>query len=593
MDSFEIIDKLGDGAYSTVYKVKRKQDDKIYALKKVKLKGLSEKEKQNALNEVRILASIKSNFVISYKESFIDEEDSSLCLVMEYADKGDLYQKIIQFKKIGCLIEEIDAWKIFIQMTKGLKALHDLKILHRDLKSANIFLFNDGSAKIGDLNVSKVVHKGLGYTQTGTPYYASPEVWKDQPYDNKSDIWSLGCVTFEMLALRPPFRAENMEKLYNKVIRGQYGKIGEKYSEDIKEIIKFMLKVNPKDRPSCGEILNHELVKKRMEFFQAQSGFDDENLDEIDEGILLKTIRIPKNILFLAERLPGSNYDNKRNSKEDINNNKKTFPNNFLPDIKFQFDKNKNQTYNDKFKNNLKVINKINFTSKTGKNSTEKNYLNNKIKDNNLDINNNNLEILNDEAKNILNISPINKNIKANNNNLLLRNNNEIKKNKKNSKKNLIHNEEEKKKLNNKFKREEINKNRTKRKLLKKEKSNILKNLEINYENRIRYNSCEKKEFDSSNLNHKKNEKEKKPNNDDFQKYLNSIGLGDLYKLYCPNTIENNYIKNTNNRYRPGNKFGNYLPNIFSLNKNNKNDIFGENKIIPNRRLVPLEKKII
>ena len=275
MENFEIMTKLGDGAYSVVYKVKRKQDNKIYALKKVKLKDLCEKEKQNALNEVRILASVKSNFVISYKEAFIDEDDTNLCLVMEYADKGDLYQKISQFKKIGCLIEEIDIWRIFIQMVKGLKSLHDLNILHRDLKSANIFLFSDGSAKIGDLNVSKVMNKNLGYTQTGTPYYASPEVWKDQPYDIKSDIWSLGCVTFEMVALRPPFRAENMDKLYNKVIKGQYGNISDRYSEDLKEIIKLMLKVNPKERPSCAQILNLDLIKKRLEFFQAQAGFED------------------------------------------------------------------------------------------------------------------------------------------------------------------------------------------------------------------------------------------------------------------------------------------------------------------------------
>ena len=169
MDGFEILEKLGDGAYSVVYKVRRKEDSKIYALKKVKLQNLSEKEKENSLNEVRILASVKSTFVIAYKEAFIDENEQSLCIVMEYADKGDLYQKICQFKKMGCLIEEVDVWRIFIQMTKGLKALHDLKILHRDLKSANIFLFSDGSAKIGDLNVSKVSYKGLGYTQTGTP----------------------------------------------------------------------------------------------------------------------------------------------------------------------------------------------------------------------------------------------------------------------------------------------------------------------------------------------------------------------------------------------------------------------------------------
>jgi len=169
MDGFEIISKLGDGSYSVVYKVKRKADDKIYALKKVRLLNLSEKEKENSLNEVRILASVRSTFVIAYKEAFIDENDQSLCIIMEYADKGDLYQKIVQFRKLKYLIEEVDVWRIFIQMTKGLKALHDLKILHRDLKSANIFLFSDGSAKIGDLNVSKVAHKGLGYTQTGTP----------------------------------------------------------------------------------------------------------------------------------------------------------------------------------------------------------------------------------------------------------------------------------------------------------------------------------------------------------------------------------------------------------------------------------------
>ena len=73
MENFEILEKLGEGSYSTVYKVKRKLDDQIYALKKVKLSNLNEKEKTNSLNEVRILASVKSNHVISYKEAFFDE----------------------------------------------------------------------------------------------------------------------------------------------------------------------------------------------------------------------------------------------------------------------------------------------------------------------------------------------------------------------------------------------------------------------------------------------------------------------------------------------------------------------------------------
>ena len=341
MDGFELISKLGEGSYSVVFKVRRKKDSKIYALKKVKLKKLSEKEKKNALNEVRILASIKSTFVISYKEAFIDELEQSLCIVMEYADKGDLYQKITHFKKMGYYFDEMNVWKIFIQMTKGLKALHDLKILHRDLKSANIFLFNDGTAKIGDLNVSKVAKKGLGYTQTGTPYYASPEVWRDEPYDSKSDIWSLACVTYEMLALHPPFRAETMKGLYEKVLKGIYPKINERYSSDLSNLLKLLFKLNPKERPSCAEILQNPIVLKRMEFLK--SGSSDDNLDLInmDVNALLRTIRIPKNIIFLSNKLPKANYDTNsepnistaENTKELQHINSKN-NNSILPSIK-------------------------------------------------------------------------------------------------------------------------------------------------------------------------------------------------------------------------------------------------------------------
>ena len=99
-----------------------------------------------------------------------------------------------------------------------MRALHEALIFHRDLKSANVFLNKDGTTLLGDMNVSKVAKKGLLYTQTGTPYYASPEVWRDQPYDSKSDIWSLGCVLYESVTLRPPFRAEDMAGLYKKVL---------------------------------------------------------------------------------------------------------------------------------------------------------------------------------------------------------------------------------------------------------------------------------------------------------------------------------------------------------------------------------------
>ena len=379
MEGFEILKKLGDGAYSIVYKVRRKEDNKIYALKKVKLQNLSDKEKENALNEVRILASVKSPFVISYKEAFIEDSDSSLCLVMEFADKGDLYQKITEFKKIGCLFEEVDIWRIFIQMVRGLKSLHDMKILHRDLKSANIFLESDGSAKIGDLNVSKVAKKGLGYTQTGTPYYASPEVWKDNPYDSKSDIWSLGCVTYEMVTLHPPFRAQSMEGLYKKVIKGNYPKISDNYSSDLSELIKILLKVNAEERPSCAQILKHPIVKKRLDYFQAQNGIADYD-DNMDENELLKTIRIPKNILFLTDKLPGANYinDGKKNKKEMNTSKKNTFPNNNLPTIKRKIS-NRDENINNK-SNNIKLIN-----------NESQSKINNNNNNNSISINNSNI----------------------------------------------------------------------------------------------------------------------------------------------------------------------------------------------------------
>ena len=179
MKDFTILKKLGDGAFSTVHQVKRVSDGAIYAMKKVAMGKLSEKEKQNAVNEIRILASITHTNVIGYKEAFFDNKDNCLCIIMEMADGGDLLQAIELKKKNKEKFTEKQIWHYFVQIVRGLKALHDLKIIHRDIKCANIFLTKDGVVKLGDLNVSKVCKLGLLKTQTGTPYYASPEVWKD------------------------------------------------------------------------------------------------------------------------------------------------------------------------------------------------------------------------------------------------------------------------------------------------------------------------------------------------------------------------------------------------------------------------------
>ena len=151
------------------------------------------------------------------------------------------------------------------------------------------------------MNVSKVAKKGFLNTQTGTPYYASPEVWKDLAYDSKSDIWSLGCVLYEMATLKPPFRADDMDSIYRKVIRGFYPRIPAHFSMEMNQIIKILLQVNPSLRLSCDKILKLPFILKF---------FGEKHWMEMDEGVtfLLKTIRIPKNLHYLTETLPKPNY---------------------------------------------------------------------------------------------------------------------------------------------------------------------------------------------------------------------------------------------------------------------------------------------
>lgn len=189
--------------------------------------------------------------------------------------------------------------------------MHKIKIMHRDLKSANIFLYTDMTAKLGDMNVSKVTNsKGLNYTQTGTPYYASPEVWKDEPYDIKSDVWSLGCVIYEMVTLKPPFQAEDMQGLYKKILKGQLPKIPEHFSSDLWNLLRLMIQVQSKKRPDCDQLMAHPIFRKRSQKYFPE--FEEEEYDDNFNGqsLLLKTIRIPKNIMHLSSRLPKKNYDN-------------------------------------------------------------------------------------------------------------------------------------------------------------------------------------------------------------------------------------------------------------------------------------------
>ncbi|CAD8202721.1 unnamed protein product [Paramecium octaurelia] len=308
LKNFIVYEKLGEGSFSTVLKVKRQSDQQEYAMKKVRMGQLKEKEKENSLNEIRILASIQHPNIIAYKEAFYDEQSQCLCIIMEYADQGDLQQHIQQQLKQKQYFQEIEIWKMIYQVLLALRTLHQMKILHRDLKSANVFL-HESNYKLGDMNVSKVAKKDLVYTQTGTPYYASPEVWRDQPYDAKSDIWSLGCVAYEMAALKPPFKAKNMEGLYKKVQRGLFERIPSKFSGELMTIIGLCLQVQSKSRPSCAQLLANPILLRNARQFITESRISQQTQSSQNGSMmLLQTIKLPKNLRQLKEKLPKSQY---------------------------------------------------------------------------------------------------------------------------------------------------------------------------------------------------------------------------------------------------------------------------------------------
>ena len=365
MENFEILEKLGEGSFSTVYKVRRKIDNQLYALKKVSLQNLKEKNILNSLNEIRLLASIKSNYIISYKEAFYEEKENSLIIIMEYADNGDLSNKIKNIKKFRQHFEEKEIWIIFIQLIKGLKSLHDLNILHRDIKSANVFLFQNGMVKLGDLNVSKIVKKGLSYTQTGTPYYAAPEVWKDLPYSYKSDMWSLGCVLYEMITLNLPF--SNSGNLFNNILKGEFKKIPEIYSDDLNYIVHLLIQINQDKRPSCKELLNNNIIKNRIEYYKNEIMDNYYSDNSMENSLLLKTIEFPKNLSKTPFKLPKANYSKNENEKsfEKLKNNINNVS--YLNNHNFSNDNNNNNS-------NLPVINN---TRKIFYNKCRINYGNN------------------------------------------------------------------------------------------------------------------------------------------------------------------------------------------------------------------------
>ena len=261
MKDFEVLNKLGQGSFGTVFKVRRKVDKNYYVMKMINISQMDRRGQQESINEVKILASLDFPYIVKYFDSFI--ENKTLHIVMEYCDKGDLSQAIRN--QMGRLLPEPKIWKFFIQMCLGLEYIHSRKILHRDIKSMNVFLVRDDVIRIGDLGVAKVLANtaAFAHTMVGTPYYLSPELCEEKPYNVKSDVWALGCVLYELCTLKHPFDAINQGALLLKIIKGTYISISTMYSQELREMVDACLCKDYRKRPNIPAILNRPGMKEK------------------------------------------------------------------------------------------------------------------------------------------------------------------------------------------------------------------------------------------------------------------------------------------------------------------------------------------
>jgi len=185
---------------------------------------------------------------------------------------------------MGKNLKELKIWKFFIQSCIGIQYLHTRKILHRDIKTINLFMMKDQSIKIGDLGVAKSM-KGMNFAHTlvGTPYYLSPELWEEKAYDHKSDIWSLGCVLYELCTLKHPFTGMNQAGLILRIVRGKYEPIPSFYSKDLSDLIANWLQRDTRKRFSIHEILAQDSVKKKAKILGITIPTKDEVLLSIEQ----------------------------------------------------------------------------------------------------------------------------------------------------------------------------------------------------------------------------------------------------------------------------------------------------------------------
>ena len=359
---YKIVKLLGEGSFGKAYLCENLADNSQCVIKQIPLNDLDEEEKKDTLNEVLILKKVNHSNIIKFIDVFKSSRPvNTLNIVTEYADDGDLNQKIEKLRQKKSPFTEKEILNYLTQICLALNHIHKKKIIHRDLKSGNIFLTKSGLVKLGDFGISKGFKNTWekARTKAGTPYYLSPEIINSKPYDSKNDIWALGVLIYEMMTFKMPFNAINLPALSLKILRGIYQPPPSYYSKDLINLVKSCLNLEPKRRPSAETILKMDFIKKRI------CGYLDEiNFNENLSVTIIKKFKEKKEneknkkLNFLKNK-KGEN--NKNKSDNNVNKNIKiNFNNNYDNDkgklIKFFKKKNSagNNDNND-IKNNEKI----------------------------------------------------------------------------------------------------------------------------------------------------------------------------------------------------------------------------------------------
>uniref|UniRef100_A0A0K0E9M5 non-specific serine/threonine protein kinase n=1 Tax=Strongyloides stercoralis TaxID=6248 RepID=A0A0K0E9M5_STRER len=261
--NYEWIRVEGKGSFGKAILYKRKIDNTYVIIKEIVMHSLSFSERQSALNEVSLLSQLDHPNIISYYDSF--EDDGILMIEMEYADGGNLGQFLLMQEEY--LNEDI-IWFIFTQIVDGVSYLHQNSILHRDLKTANIFLTKTNDVKIGDFGISKIMGTNTkmdgANTVIGTPYYISPEMCEGKNYNESTDIWAMGCILYEMACLQKTFEGTNLPALVTHIMKAEYKPVKGPYSIFLKLLIRDLLKVDASLRPSAIDIMR--MLKKERKY---------------------------------------------------------------------------------------------------------------------------------------------------------------------------------------------------------------------------------------------------------------------------------------------------------------------------------------